>query len=210
MERAFVEKGVAAKEAADLGGDDLQRLLLADHDLRQGNVAGRHVLHPELDEVAVVDAKDDTGPLERHRGAGDVEVDEPEIVGDLAGAAGGKDEVLLVEPEQRRLRGDEAARDPFQRRETHGVLRVRRELIPGARDPRDAGALGRFEAAATRVDIARPLAVLLAEVGPCRVDRGQQARAGALDLFERGPQAQALVLSRQLGERAARIARRLL
>ena len=173
VETPLVEPDVVEESAADIAGDDGLRRLARHLDRRRGGVRRRQVLAPELDQVAVVDPEDDPRAVDRPAAADDVEVDEPDVAVDLAGAVAVQHQVRGVDAQRRghvlqqvageRLQGGEVGLAGEGQRAGGGRPQtpdhvVGGQVVAGAGHPGDAGALGELQPAGAPVDGGAPLA----------------------------------------------------
>ncbi len=187
-QRAGVDPLVVGVEAAQEVAERALRGDAVELGARDGGAGGRQVLAAELDQVAVVDAEDDAGALDRHAAADDVEVDEPDVAGGLTRTAGVEHQLGGVDAQRARHAREERAGGALEGGDVDLAvgrqrLRVARpQVVAAARDPGDAGAFGVGDAARALVDVGGPLAVdAEGESVPTQAQRLVHDRTGGRD-----------------------------
>src|SRR6185503_6170480 len=123
------------------------------------------------------DAEDDVGALDLHAAADDVEVEEPDVLGRLAGGGLVEDELGDVEPHHLRHTRQELAGDALHAGEVDAAAErldvAGGQVVAAAGHQRDAGALDVGDVAGALVDVGRPDAA-------AGLGEGVEAAAGRL------------------------------
>ena len=114
-ERALVDEPVPARDQAGVAFELGECLVAAQEHLRNRRSRRRHLFGAELDEVAVVDPKKDPRTLDPKIAGVDIELDEPQVVGDTARCLSIEAQAVRRRTKQRGDPGQKGAGDALER-----------------------------------------------------------------------------------------------